>query len=206
MEREELVGRISGGAVFSILIPELVASIIGFLVGLILFIFNLLFTISSINYVETTAKIVDVYYDSEMDTYKPVYEFEHNGEIVRANGAGWSDKKYVQVGSDVTINYNPEKYNQVNEGAKKDLILQWGICLFFLVCSGGSLVGFFKILKKFKQHKFNLYSMAEEARVLQENTPTIENTSNNGAIWRVLAVIIILLIITVSFLNIYLKR
>ncbi len=201
MEKEEVIGKISSGAVLSLFIPQLICSIIGFLIGLFMFIINLLFTISCLTYVETTATIVDIYYDRELESYIPVYEYDFNGETVRANGTSILDRGNIKIGDEEIINYNPKNYKQFNEGSRKNLLLSWAICAFILFCSIEFLYIFIKTLKKFKRNKFDLYNVVEEEQAMKENDEAINNNSNNN-IWSILALIVMIAMIVASLVNI----
>ena len=84
LKSDELIDRVSAGTGVVMGVSMLKFFIPLFLVTLIFSTLTLLLSVHSITYVETTATIVDIKYNEEDDEYYPVYEFEVNGEKVRA--------------------------------------------------------------------------------------------------------------------------
>lgn len=142
-------------------IPQLISSIIIFLIGLFFLFINIGSTIHYFTYVETEAEIVDIKYDKESEWYIPVYEYNFNGQIVRSDGIGGRDKEAYVIGDRHTINYNPKNYEQFDEGSRKDTWILWLICLIALFVSGSVLCRFIKTVKVLKSTIHNSQFMIE---------------------------------------------
>ena len=163
MEEKNVISRVAGGSFVLVFALQAIAAVTTFLIGLFIFIINIAFIFTSINYVETTATIVEVHYDQNKEAYVPTYEFVYNGETVRVDGIGNSDRTFYSVGDSAPINYNPENYEQINEGAKHSL-MPWFISIFCLIISSISIYAFIKLLKKFSRNKFDMFNTIEELK------------------------------------------
>lgn len=161
MEEKNVVGKVAGGSFVLVFALKAIATVTTFLIGLFIFIINIAFIFTSINYVETTATIVEVHYDQSKEAYVPTYEFVCNGETVRVDGIGNSDRTFYSVGEKTPINYNPKNYRQINEGSKHSL-MPWFISIFSLISSFISISAFIKLLKKFSRNKFDMFNTIEE--------------------------------------------
>ena len=170
MENEHGTGMVVEAADF---IPQLISSVIVFIIGVFFLLINTASAIHYLKYVETEAKIVDVKYDKESEWYTPVYEYNFNGEIVRADGIGSSNKDIYVIGDRKTINYNPKNYEQFDETSRKDNLISWFLCIVALVLSGTFLYRFIKTMKALISTIHNAHIMIQN----RDNT-TIEDDSS----------------------------
>ncbi|MBQ6547082.1 MAG: hypothetical protein IJL74_03685 [Bacilli bacterium] len=147
MENEETMNGVAKGVGFALFTPKIISSIIACLIGFFLVSCNSISLIRSITYVETTATIVDITYNSDTNIYTPIYEFDYNGQKVRAKGLPFTYADESVIGQKQVISYNPKDYNKFDIGSTKDSIILFCFGSFLFVGSGIFLYKFFKEVK-----------------------------------------------------------
>lgn len=112
------------------LLPTVIAFSIPFLIFLFLTIISLVSFIKSTTYVETTATIVDI--KQKGDGFVGIYEFDYNGSKVRVEGLTETNKDHYDIGSTITIRYNPKDYKEYSIGKGADTMMLFISLMFFI--------------------------------------------------------------------------
>ena len=133
------------------LIPQIIAGIIMFLIGLGMVLVSVLSSFHS-NYIETEAVIVDSRYDEKEKEYIPTYEYEVDGEMVRVEAFGVSDPNDIEIGYKVTIAYNPDDYRVFDIGGKEESHTLLILGAILMILTGTFFIDLFRSAKKLKQN------------------------------------------------------
>lgn len=147
MNNEELAKKVSIGVGAAIITPQIIKLTIVFLIGILITMVNLISAVHMMTYKETTATIVDVKYDKEEDVYKPVYEYNYNGQIVKVDGFPTTKRNDIKVGVTENISYNPKNYKQFDVGSNKSAVLFLVLGLVFIIIPGINLYRLYKAYK-----------------------------------------------------------
>lgn len=148
-------------------ISKIIVEIFLFFIGLLIFGINIGWAIRSIIYTETTATIYKVIYDENLNSYRPIYEYNFNNRKFRVKGNVIGEKKDFIIGDKVTIIYNPKNFNKFSEGSKKDAVFVWIGCVICLTVSSISLYLAIKKIKKYQEHRLDFNGHEEDA-ILEE--------------------------------------
>lgn len=127
-------------------IPLIIVLFFISLFGLFLASIPIISFVQELNYVETTATIVDAKQEGHSATYYPIYEFEVDGKKVQAEGFPSSSDE-IEIGSTDTIHYDPKDYENFNIGSKKGGLIILGIGIMILTGTIPCLVKLIKMLK-----------------------------------------------------------
>ena len=133
--------------------PRMITTLILTLIGLFIFLVAFIAAIDDITYIETTAVVVDVRYNENSETYYPIYEYEFNGQTVRAEGFPTLDREDIIIGSEKTINYNPKNYKKFNEGSRQGGTFLLVFSILILACTIPEFIIFIRMLKLFRVNK-----------------------------------------------------
>lgn len=148
-DNNNIISNVSKGTIFLILIPKIIVLFIVFLIGLFIFGTSIFSYINSKDYIETTAVIVNVRYDSGKDLYYPIYQYDYNGTMVQADGFPSTSSNDIVIGSEDVISYNPDNYKQFDIGSSNGSLIIFLIGTFMLVVSCKYLLLYFKSLKEY---------------------------------------------------------
>ncbi len=147
MDNEEVVKKVAVGVGATLMTPKIIGLIIAFLIGVLMTVANLVSAVHLITYKDATATVVDIEYNREINVYKPVYEYNYNGQIVRANGFPTTNSNEIIIGSTQKISYNPKNYKQFDIGSKQSTVPSFLFGTMLLVLSSMNLIGFYKGFK-----------------------------------------------------------
>lgn len=147
MDKEEVTKKVAVGVGTALMTPKIIGLIIAFLLGLFMTIVNVIGVVHLITYKDATATVVDIEYNREANVYEPVYEYNYNGQIVRANGFPTTDKNEIIIGSTQEISYNPKNYKQFDIGSKQSTIFSFLLGTMFLIIPG---INLYRLYKEFK--------------------------------------------------------
>ena len=153
MKNNETVTKVVNGTRFAVKIPALITYFLVALIGLIMFLVAITYCIQDLNYIKTTAVVVDVKYDEDINKYHAVYEFDFDGRKVQVEGNSHYEEDEIKIGSERVITYDPTNYERIDDGAGGIMMLIFSIIVLMITIPAiilfiKNLIGYFKSFKK----------------------------------------------------------